>query len=148
MIQGSNKLKNYKLRWLSKLLRLVKFESIWIQVCAIVVVSGIPGDISLLFECLIEFSQGLSCDFLLFSHRNFLALLPTAFPLFYSVILEYGELLIPLFCSLGTRACFVPVTQKVEPFLGSHIFLLLMLFLWKPMVDFSFWGTPVPQNLL
>ena len=48
MIQGSNKLKNYRLWWLSKPLRLARFESFWIQVCAIMAVSGIPGDISLL----------------------------------------------------------------------------------------------------
>ena len=30
----------------------------------------------------------------------------------------------------------MPITQKVEPFLVSHIFLLLVLFLWKPMADF------------
>ena len=45
MLQGPNKLKNYKLRWLSKPLRLAKFESLWVQVCSIVAVSGIPGTV-------------------------------------------------------------------------------------------------------
>ena len=43
MLQGPNKLKNYRLRWLSKPLRLPKFKSIWIQVCSIVAIFGIPG---------------------------------------------------------------------------------------------------------
>ena len=31
----------------------------------------------------------------------------------------------------------MPIAQKVEPFPISHFFFLLMLFLRKPMVDFS-----------
>ena len=48
MLQDPNKFKNYRLRWLSKPLRLAKFESLWIQVCSIVAVFGISGNISLL----------------------------------------------------------------------------------------------------
>ena len=145
MIQGSNKLKNYKFRWLSNPLRLAKFESFWIQVYAIVAISGILGDISLLsLSVLTEFSQWFCCDFLLFSHKNS-SLLPATFPPFYSVILKSRELLIPLFCSLGTRAHFVPITQKVESFPVSHIFLLLVLFHRKPMVAFPFRSALVPN---
>ena len=46
--------------------------------------------------------------------------------------------MIPLFCSLCTRVCFVPITQKVEPFLVSHFFFLLILFLRKPWLTFLF----------
>ena len=78
MIQGSNKLKNYRLWWLSKLLRLAKFESFWIQVCAIVAVLGILGDISL-----------LSLSFLTkFFSMILLLCFSIAFSHFYSVILE------------------------------------------------------------
>ena len=89
MIQGSNKLKNYRLRWLSKPLRLAKFESFWIRVCAIVAVFGILGDISLLSECFYRvFSRILLWFSIFFSHENFLALFPPAFLPFYSVILK------------------------------------------------------------
>ena len=40
MLQGPNKLKNYRLRWLSKPLRLAKFEFFWIQVYSIVAILG------------------------------------------------------------------------------------------------------------
>ena len=55
MLQGPNKLKNYRLRWLSKPLRLAKFESLRIQVCSIVAVFRIPGNISLSFITFFEF---------------------------------------------------------------------------------------------
>ena len=96
MIQGSNKLKNYRLWWLSKLLRLTKFESFWIQVCAIVAVLGILGDISLLsLSFLTEFFSMilLLCFSIVFSH-------------FYSVILESRGTIDSLVLLPGYRSSF------------------------------------------
>ena len=58
-------------------------------------------------------------------------------PLFIVLFQSPEEPLIPLFCSLGTRTCFVPIAQKVETFLVYHFFFLLMSFLRKPMANFS-----------
>ena len=83
----------YKVQISSKItdlepLRLAKFESFWIQVCAIVAVSGIPRDISLYS---LEFDRVFLMifyrDFLLLSQKIPLLLL-VAFPPFYSVILR------------------------------------------------------------
>ena len=49
-----------------------------------------------------------------------------------------GELLIPLFCPLGTRACFVSISQKVQFSLFFILFFLLVLFLRKSMADYLF----------
>ena len=50
MLQGPNRLKNYRLRWLLKPLRLAKFEFLWIQVCSIVVVWDTKKCLSLSFS--------------------------------------------------------------------------------------------------
>ena len=48
------------------------------------------------------------------------------------------KLLIPLFCPLGTRACVVPIAQKVQFSLFFILSFLLVLFLWKSMADYLF----------
>ena len=118
MIQGSNKLKNYRFRWLSKPLRLAKFESFWIQVCAIVAISRIPGDISLFS---FEFDRVLLMVFFYFflffyfyeisyySLKNS-SLLPVAFPPFYSVMLG----------SRGTIDSPVLLPGYQSPFCAHH----------------------------
>ena len=90
MIRDSNKLKNYRLWWLSRPLRLIKFEPFWIQVCAIVAVFGILGDISLFS---LEFDRVLlmvSCRDFYCSLKNS-SLLLASFRPFYSVILGSRE---------------------------------------------------------
>ena len=89
VLQGPNKLKNYRLRWLSKPLRLAKFESLWIQVCSIVAVSGIPGDISLLS---LSFWQSFLNDFVVIFYHWIPLMLATS-P-FYNVILGFNVPLI------------------------------------------------------
>ena len=133
MIQGSSKLKNYSLRWLFKPLRLSKFDSFLIQVCTIVAFSGIPES-----NLLISLSFLLDRTFSMMLLSNFSLPSSQSFPLFYSVILSPGELLIPLFCPLGTRACVVPVAQKVQFSLFFILSFLLVLFLWKSMADYLF----------
>ena len=76
MSQGPNKFKNYRLRWLSKPLRLVKFKSLWIQVCSIVAVSGYQAIFLFLFtffEFLTEFSQWFCTDSLSLTSSPMLA---------------------------------------------------------------------------
>ena len=81
----------------------------------------------------------LSLSFLteFFSNDSVVVLLLLS-PLFIVLIQSPGEPLIPLFCSPGTRACFMPIAQKAEPFPVSHFFFLLMLFLRKPWLTFLF----------
>ena len=142
MLQGPNKLKNYRLRWLSKPLRLARFESLWIQVCSIVSVSGYRTIfLSLLLlslSFLIEFSQWFCPN----------SLLPNALPMlaassFYSVVLRFrgttdSSLLFP----------WVPAPMSCQPLQWlvpssfSHSFLLLMPFPQKLLADFPFWGVP------
>ena len=101
MIQGSNKLRNYRLWWLSKPLRLARFESFWIQVCAIVAVSGILGDISL-----------LSLSFLTeFFSMILLLCFSIAFSPFYSVLLE----------SQGTIDSPILLPGYQNPFCAHHL---------------------------
>ena len=98
-LQGPNKLKNYRLRWLSKPLRLAKFESLWIKVCSIVAVFGIPGNISLLS---LSFDKVFSMILLWFTIAECPSML-AVFP-FYSVILSSEVPLIPLFGSPGYQS--------------------------------------------
>ena len=91
MLQGPNKLKNYKLRWLFKPLRLAKFESLWIQVCSIVAISGIPSDIPLLSS---SFWQSFLNDFVVIFYYWIPPSMLAAFP-FYSAILGFEVPLIP-----------------------------------------------------
>ena len=122
MLQGPNKLKNYRLRWLSKPLRLAKFESLWIQVCSIVAVFGILGDISLLS---LSFWQSFLSDSVVIYYCWMPFSILAVFP-FYSVILGFwgstnSSLLLP----------WVP-----EPVLWQSLRgLVLSLFL----IIFSFW---------
>ena len=139
VLQGPNKLKNYRLRWLSKPLRVAKFESLWIQVCSIVAVSRIPGAVFCFFWVFWQSFLNDSCsDSLLLNTPSMLA----AFP-FYSVILGFRIPLIPLLWLLG-----VPEPLLCQPFLTtdsffvSHSFLLLMHFPQKLLVDFPFWSVP------
>ena len=59
-------------------------------------------------------------------------------PFFIVLFWSPGELLIPLFCPLGTRACFVSISQKVQFSLFFILFFLLVLFLRKSMADYLF----------
>ena len=121
MLQGPNKLKNCRLRWLSKPLRFAKFESLWTQVCSVVAVFGIPSDISLLsLSCLTEFSQWFCCDLLLLNSPSMLAVFP-----FYSVILGFW----------GTIDSSLLLPWVLEPMLCQSLRgLVLSLFL----IIFSF----------
>ena len=49
-----------------------------------------------------------------------------------------GELWIPLFCPLGSRACVVPIVQKVQFYLFFILSFLFVLFLRKFMADYLF----------
>ena len=126
MIQGLNKLKNYRLWWLSKPLRLVKFESFWIQACAIVAVSGISGDVSYF---LWVFWQRLSQTILLF--------FSIAFSLFYSVILESRGINDSLVLLPGYQSLFWAHCPEGWAFPCFSFFFPLILFLRKPMANFS-----------
>ena len=122
MLQGPNKLKNYRLRWLSKPLRLAKFESLWIQVCSIVAVFGIPDDISLLS---LSFWQSFLNDSVVIYYCWMPFSMLAVFP-FYSVILGFrgstnSSLLLP----------WVPKPVLWQSLKG----LVLSLFL----IIFSFW---------
>ena len=81
MLQCPNKLKNYRLKWLFKPLRLAKFESLWIQVCSIVAVWDTRKCLSLIF-----YFSGFRPSFLLwFRYDPSCLSMLAAFP-FYSVI--------------------------------------------------------------
>ena len=125
MLQGPNKLKNYRFRWLSKPLRLAKFESFWIQVCAIVTVSRIPGNVSLL--ALSFWQSFLNDSVLIFYYSIPLSMLAT-FP-FYSVILGFGYHWFSPLVSLSTKAPVMSTTLIVGSFPVSDSFHLLVLFL-------------------
>ena len=110
MIRGSNKLKNYRLWWLSRPLRLVKFKPFWIQVCAIVVVSGIPGDISLFS---LEFDKVLLmvfCQDFFISRSKIPPFCWLFSPPFYSVILG----------SRGTINSPILLPGHQSPFCAHH----------------------------
>ena len=122
MLQGPNKLKNYRLRRLSKPLRLAKFESLWIQVCSIVAVFGISGNISLLS---LSFDRVFSMILLWFPYiwmplQRWL-LLPF-------IVLFWGPEvpLIPPFCSPGCQ-CYCYASHFGGWFL-SHF--LIVSFFW------------------
>ena len=120
-LQGPNKLKNYRLRWLSKPLRLAKFESLWIKVCSIVAVFGIPGNISLLS---LSFDKVFSMILLWFTIAECPSML-AVFP-FYSVILRFW----------GTTDSSLWLPRVPEPVLcQSFRGLVISLFL----IIFSFW---------
>ena len=88
MLQIPKKLKNYRLRWFSKPLRLAKFESLWIQICSIVAVLGYHTIFLFLLllslNFLTEFSQWFYSDSLLLNATSLLDASP-----FYSVILVF-----------------------------------------------------------
>ena len=119
MIQGPSKLKNYILRRLFKPLRLAKFESFWIRVCAIVAISGIPGDgllISLSFSWQ-SFLKWFLFWFPLPSSRSF--------PPIYSVIFRVpGNYWFPVlppwyqspFCAHHPEGWVFPVSHFFLPF--------------------------------
>ena len=151
MIRGSNKLKNYRLWWLSRPLRLVKFEPFWIQVCAIVAVSGIPGDISL-------FSLEFDRVFLMIFYRDFLLLAQKFLlfcwllsPPFYSVILGSRGTIdsLPLlpgyqspFCAHHPEGWAFPCFSYFPPFgavsLKAHGWLSIPGCAEGVVLDFSF----------
>ena len=94
VLQSPNKLKNYKLRWLSKPLRLTKFEFFWIQVYSIVAVLGYQA---LFFYFLWVLDSVFSMILLWFSiAEKRKKWIPNVgcFPPFYSVILGFGVPLI------------------------------------------------------
>ena len=108
MIQGSSKLKNYRLRWLFKSLRLAKFESFWIWVCAIVAVSGILGDDLLIF---LSFSwQNFLNDYVVISLAFF-----TILPSFYSVIFRVlGNYWFPCFAPWLPEPVLCPSPKRLS----------------------------------
>ena len=134
MIQGSSKLKNYSLKWLFKPLRLTKFDSFWIRVCATVVFSRIPGSNFTNFS---EFS----------SRQNFLNDSVTNFsppplhnpsPLF--IVLFWsprGTIDSPVFPPRYQSLC---CAHRPEGSVSLFFILsfLLVLFLWKSMADYLF----------
>ena len=144
MIQSSSKLKNYRLRWLFKPLRLTKFESFWIQVCAIVAVSRILGDsllISLSFSQQNFFNDSVVI-FYCFLH-NYSSSLPAAFPPFYSIILESRGTIDSPVLPPGYQSPFCAHRLEGWAFPISHFFFLLVLFLRNPMAEYLFWSALV-----
>ena len=137
MIQGSSKLKNYSLRWLFKPLRLAKFDSFWIWVCAIVAFFlWYRGVILLVF-----------LSFLL--DRTFLMIL---LPIFLCLLRNPSPLFIVLFWSprgtidspvLPPRYQSLCCAHRPEGSVSLFFILsfLLVLFLWKSMVDYLFRST-------
>ena len=125
MLQGPNKLKNYKLRWFSKPLRLAKFESLWIQVCSIVVVLGYQTIFLFLLllslNFLTKFSQWFCFDSLLLNDPPLLVASP-----FHSVILGFR----------GTTSSSLLLPRVLEPMLCQPLWwLVASLFL----IIFFFW---------
>ena len=57
-----------------------------------------------------------------------------------------GELLIPLFCPLGTRACIVSIAQEVQFSLFLILFFLLVPFPRKSMADYLFQSARVSHS--
>ena len=103
MLQGPNKFKNHRLRWFFRPLRLVKFESLWIQVCSLVAVWGYWAVFPYLFSFFFEFWQSFLNDF--YSNSlllNALSLLVTAF--FIVPSWAFGIPLIPSICSFGYQS--------------------------------------------
>ena len=135
MSQGPNKFKNYRLRWLSKPLRLAKFEFLWIEHNGCF---GIPDDISLSFttfsEFLTEFSQWFYYDSLLLNASSMLAASP-----FYSVILGFQGITdsFPLFPWVLEPMSCQPLWWPI-PSLFSQNFFLLIPFPQKLLADFPF----------
>ena len=78
----------------------------------------------------IEISQWFYCNFCCLLHDPSL--------LFIVLFLGSRGTIDSLFCPLGTRARFVPITQKVEFSLFLIFFFLLVLFSQKPMADYLF----------
>ena len=109
MIQGPSKLKNYILRRLFKPLRLAKFESFWIRVCAIVAISGISGDgllISLSFSWQ-SFLKWFLFWFPLPSSRSF--------PPIYSVIFRVpGNYWFPCFAPWVPESVLCPSPRRLS----------------------------------
>ena len=101
MLQSPNKLKNYRLRWLSKTCK------IWIPLNPNMFYNGCFWDTGryfpTFFEFLTEFSQWFCCDFLLPNPLSMLAVFP-----FYSVILGFRVPLIPHLWLPGYQSpCYV-----------------------------------------
>ena len=147
MLQGPNKFKNYRLRWLSKPLRLVKFESLWIQVCSIMVVFRIPGDISLSFTTFFEFFDKVFSAILFWFTVVECPFTVGCFP-FYSVILRFR----------GTTDSLPLLPWVPEPLLCQQlwwlvpslfliVFFFLCFFPQKPLAAFPFWGVPKRADL-
>ena len=103
MLQDPHKFKNHRLRWLFRPLRLVKFESLWIQVCSLVAVWGYRTVFPSLFFFFFEFWQSFLNDF--YSNSlllNALSLLVTAS--FIVHLRVFGIPLIPSICFLGCQS--------------------------------------------
>ena len=136
MLQGPNKFKNHKIRWLFRPLILAKFESLWIQVYSLVAAWGFWTVFSLSFFSLFEFSQGFLKDLFPLIHCYWMPF-TVGCPSFDSVILGFlGYHGFPLFVRLDTRTNVVSVTLVTGPFLILHYFPLLRFLLQKPLVDF------------
>ena len=135
MLQSSNKFKNHRRGWLFKPLRLVNFESPWIQVRFLTAVWGSRMLFSLSFSPFLNSDKVFSSIFTPL-HCCWIPSLLATYP-FYSVILRFlGYHWFPPLAPLGIKTNVMSATLVAGLFLIFHYFLLLRFLFQKPLVDF------------
>ena len=121
MLQGPNKFKNHRLRWLLKPLRLTKFDSLWIQAYSLVAASRswTVFSLSSLFLNSNKVFPKYLFPLIYCCWMNF----TIGCPSFYSAILGLlGYHRFPLFAALGTITNVVTATSVAGPFLIFSLF--------------------------